>query len=243
MKRSRIVIVEDEPAIRRGIADTLRLHGYEVVETCDGANGLIASRQEQVDLILLDLMLPQMDGLQVLKELRKTHPTRGVIILTARGTEDDRVRGLKLGADDYVIKPFSARELLARVEAMLRRIVSTAPKVAQTVHIGELGTLDLFRRELLWNCGQRIELSETETSLLQYLLSHRHRAIGRDELLEKVWGISPEGLETRTVDMHIARLRAKLKEPSGQDTPETIITVRSTGYMVGPGIQIPVEAK
>src|SRR4051812_72866 len=119
--KARIVVVEDEPAIRRGVSDALRITGYDVAEAADGHSGLIAATQPHVDLVLLDILLPRRDGLDVLCEVRKVHPARPVILLTARGTEEDRVRGLKLGADDYVVKPFSARELLARVEAVLRR--------------------------------------------------------------------------------------------------------------------------
>ena len=240
VSKARIVVVEDEPAFRRGVADALRITGYDVAEAADGHSGLIAATQPHVDLVLLDILLPRRDGLDVLCEVRKCHPARPVILLTARGTEEDRVKGLKLGADDYVVKPFSARELLARVEAVLRR---TAPKPADvvTVHFGK-GMIDLPRREVRWPGGNRMELSETETALLQYLVNHRQRAVTRDELLERVWGITPEGLETRTVDMHVARLRAKLKDPSGRDTPEAIVTVRARGYMAGPGLQVPVEA-
>src|SRR5215469_11025818 len=121
MSAVRVVVIEDEPAIRRGVADVLRATGYEVAEAADGTQGLEEALRRSVDLVLLDLLLPKRDGLDVLAEVRKVRPTLPVIILTARGGEDDRVRGLKMGADDYVVKPFSARELLARVEALLRR--------------------------------------------------------------------------------------------------------------------------
>src|SRR5499426_4075927 len=127
MATARIVIVEDEPAIRRGVTDALKSSGYEVVEAGDGDRGLEESLRQGIDLVLLDLLLPRRDGLDVLGEVRKVRPTLPVIILTARGTEEDRVRGLKMGADDYVVKPFSARELLARVEAVLRRSVGRSP--------------------------------------------------------------------------------------------------------------------
>lgn len=240
VSKARIVVVEDEPAIRRGVSDTLRISGYDVAEACDGHAGLIAANQPHVDLVLLDILLPRRDGLDVLCEVRKSHPARPVILLTARGTEEDRVKGLKLGADDYVVKPFSARELLARVEAVLRRTIKPAPDVHK-VSFGK-GTIDLPRREVRWPGGNRMELSETETALLQYLVNHRQRAVTREELLERVWGITPEGLETRTVDMHVARLRAKLRDPSGRETAEAIVTVRARGYMAGPGLQVPVEA-
>jgi DNA-binding response OmpR family regulator len=240
VSKARIVVVEDEPAIRRGVSDALRITGYDVAEASDGHSGLIAATQPHVDLVLLDILLPRRDGLDVLCEVRKVHPARPVILLTARGTEEDRVKGLNLGADDYVVKPFSARELLARVEAVLRRTAPQAPQV-RTVHYGK-GMIDLPRREVRWPGGNRMELSETETALLQYLVSHRQRAVTREELLERVWGITPDGLETRTVDMHVARLRAKLKDPSGRATGEAIVTVRARGYMAGPGLQVPVEA-
>src|SRR5437016_12701064 len=127
MPGSRIVVIEDEPAIRRGVVDALRATGYQVTEAADGARGLEEAVRLGVDLVLLDLLLPRRDGLEVLAEVRQARPTLPVIILTARGTEDDRVRGLKMGADDYVVKPFSARELLARVEAVLRRSLGPPP--------------------------------------------------------------------------------------------------------------------
>src|SRR5262245_13490765 len=151
MPRARIVVVEDEPAIRRGVSDALRLSGYDVTEACDGAVGYREASSGGIDLVLLDIMLPKRDGLEVLSELRRTCPTRPVILLTARGSEDDRVRGLKMGADDYVVKPFSARELIARVEAILRRTLRPVPEVC-LVAVGP-GTIDLRRREVRWPDG------------------------------------------------------------------------------------------
>src|SRR5438067_7931809 len=147
MPPTRLVVVEDEHAIRRGVADALRASGYDVAEAADGVRGLEEAVRSGVDLVLLDLMLPRRAGLEVLTELRKVRPSLPVIILTARGSEDDRVRGLKMGADDYVVKPFSARELLARVEAVLRR----APRSSQASG-ARLGgaTLDFRRREVIW---------------------------------------------------------------------------------------------
>src|ERR1700730_8052129 len=157
----RVVIIEDEPPIRRGVADALRAAGYEIAEAADGVQGQEEALRLGVDLVLLDLLLPGRDGLDVLTELRKVRPTLPVIILTARGTEDDRVRGLKMGADDYVVKPFSARELLARVEAVLRRSVDR-PGGVQGARLGR-ATIDLERREVRWSGHERVELSETET--------------------------------------------------------------------------------
>jgi DNA-binding response OmpR family regulator len=235
--KARIVLVEDEPAIRRGVSDALRLSGYDVTEAADGATGLREAAAGGVDLVLLDLVLPKRDGLEVLSELRRVNPTRPVIILTARGSEEDRVRGLKMGADDYVVKPFSAKELLARVEAVLRRTLKPMADVA-SARIGR-GVVDLERREVRWSETERSDLSETETALLKYLAANKDRAVSRDELLGKVWGIGSAGLETRAVDMHIARLRVKLKDPAGpEDQPDVIITVRSHGYMCGPGFSV-----
>ncbi len=238
MPKARIVVVEDEPAIRRGVSDALRLSGYEVTEAGDGALGLREGAAAGVDLVLLDLLLPKRDGLDVLAELRRSCPTRPVIILTARGSEDDRVRGLKMGADDYVVKPFSAKELIARVEAVLRRTMRPVPEV-RLVRVGK-GTIDLHRREVRWTCGTRSDLSETEAALLRYLVSNKERAVSREELLSRVWGIGTAGLETRAVDMHVARLRAKLKDPAvpDDDQVEVIVTVRAHGYMAGPALVV-----
>src|SRR5438067_10938426 len=238
MADPRIVVVEDEPAIRRGVSDALRASGYPVTEAGDGERGLEESLRAGVDLVLLDLLLPRRDGLAVLAEIRKSRPTLPVIILTARGTEADRVRGLKMGADDYVVKPFSARELLARVEAVLRRttVKPTEVRGAKLAH----AVIDFERREIRWTQDRRSDLSETETALLRFLVANKQRAVSRDEILTRLWGITPQHLETRTIDMHIARLRTKLRDPSGRDTPEAILTVRSQGYMAGPDL-VPVE--
>src|SRR5262245_59772799 len=241
MTPTRLVVIEDDQAIRRGVADALRASGYEVAEAGDGVRGLEEAVRPGIDLVLLDLMLPRRDGLDLLAQLRRSRPALPVIILTARGGEDDRVRGLKMGADDYVVKPFSARELLARVEAVLRRSLgrSTSGAVAG-VRLGH-AVIDLERREVSWSPESRGELSETECAILGFLVAHRRRAVSRDELLSGIWGIEPRGLETRTIDMHIARLRGKLRDPSGKPTPEAILTVRAHGYMAGPDLH-PIEA-
>src|SRR3954469_17685170 len=167
---ARVVVVEDEPAIRRGVADALRISGYQVIEAADGPEGLAAGTRGPADLVLLDLLLPRMDGLDVLKGIRTARPTLPVIILTARGGEDDRVRGLRLGADDYVVKPFSARELLARVEAVLRR----SPHRDREIGRARLGhaKLDLTRGEVLFHDGGRCHLSDREWELLHDLARH-----------------------------------------------------------------------
>jgi DNA-binding response OmpR family regulator len=238
MHSARIVVIEDEQAIRRGVVDALRASGYEVAEAADGEKGQTEALRAGVDLVLLDLMLPRRDGLEVLAEVRSVRPTLPVIVLTARGSEDDRVRGLKMGADDYIVKPFSARELLARVEAVLRRSLGR-PADVQGARLGR-AVIDLSRREVRWSETERAELSETESAILAFLVAHRKRAVSREELLSRIWGIEPQGLETRTVDMHIARLRTKLRDPSGRKSPEAILTVRARGYMAGPDLS-PLE--
>ncbi len=210
--------------------------GFEVTEAADGKSGLEAAVRLGVDLVLLDLLLPKRDGLEVLAELRTIRPTLPVIILTARGSEDDRVKGLKRGADDYVIKPFSARELLARVEAVLRRSVDR-PVAVKAARLGG-AVIDFDRREVRWPGEDRTELSETETAILSFLVENKHRAVSREELLNRVWGVGHRGIETRTIDMHIVRLRGKLRHPSNSDSPEAIVTVRAQGYMVGPELEV-----
>ena len=235
MSAPHIVVVEDEPTIRRGVVDALKLSGYLVTEASDGAIGYEQSIRPGVRLVLLDLLLPRRDGLEVLTDLRKVRPTLPVIILTARGSEDDRVRGLRMGADDYVVKPFSARELLARVEAILRR-TPDKPSGAAKARLGR-ASIDFHRREVKWSEKDRIELSETEAGILLFLLENKERSVSREEILSRLWGLNPTGLETRTIDMHVARLRAKLRDPAGKSTPEAIVTVRAHGYMAGPDLK------
>jgi DNA-binding response OmpR family regulator len=234
MALARIVIVEDEAPIRQGIAAALRNAGYEPVEAPDGEAGLAAARQPGVDLVLLDLLLPKLDGMDVLKQLRRTHSTLPVIILTARGTEDERVSGLTSGADDYVVKPFSARELLARIEAVLRRSPER-PTTVRGLTFRQV-EVDLGRREVRVSGGAAAALSETECAILDYLAANRNRAISRNELLSRVWGLNVAGVETRTIDMHVARLRSKLADGPGTGE-DFIATVRGKGYMLGPNVQ------
>jgi len=229
MSRGKVLVVEDDPAIRRGVLDALRFEGFEVTEASNGRAGLDAALTSDCQLVLLDLVMPEMDGLQVLGELRKSRPTLPVIILTARGEESDRVRGLKLGADDYVVKPFSVKELLARAEAVLRR----SPERPNDVSVVKVpaGEADLARREVRFSDGQRQELSEREADLLRYLVTNPGRAVSRDEILQRVWRISPQGVETRTIDMCVVRLREKLRDDP--EKPKILLTVRGKGYMYG----------
>jgi len=231
-----ILIVEDEESIRLGVAEALRAAGYDAVQAADGLAGLSAARRPGIRMVLLDLMLPKLDGMSVLRQLRRTHPTLPVIVLTARGAEDDRVEGLKAGADDYVVKPFSAKELIARVEAVLRRSAER-PMNAAKIKAGKVN-VDLERRELRRD-NERDTLSETECAILLHLAAYPGRVISRDELLTRVWGLSGDGIETRTIDMHVARLRAKLATMNNDKTDEPyIVTVRGKGYMLGPAVSV-----
>jgi len=232
----RIVVIEDEDAIRQGVVDALAYAGYRPAEAADGETGLLAARDAETDLVLLDLQLPGMDGLDMLVELRKTHPTLPVIILTARGSEDDRVQGLKYGADDYVVKPFSARELLARVEAVLRRCPERPHPVRSIT--ANRHTIDLDRSEVRFDGGKITQLSEMETEILRHFATNPTRVVSRDELLARVWGIDNRKLETRAVDMHITRLRNKLCELETGNSVEWITTVRGKGYMLGSGLML-----
>jgi DNA-binding response OmpR family regulator len=227
MSRTRILTIEDDPAIRRGIVDALRFAGYETLEAGDGDAGLELAVKGQFDLLLLDLVLPGREGFEILGEVRRLRPTLPVIILTARGEEADRVRGLRDGADDYVVKPFSVKELLARVEAVIRRSAERPSDLSEVKIRG--GLIDLARCEVRFDDGRRTELSERELELVRYLAANSGRAIARDELLANVWRISPKGVSTRTIDMHIARLREKLEDDPSR--PEVILTVRGKGYM------------
>ena len=227
MSQQRILTIEDDMAIRRGIVDALRFAGYDVIEAGDGENGLRMATGHQYDLLLLDLVLPKRDGFEILEAVRRVRPTLPIIILSARGEEADRVRGLRDGADDYVVKPFSVKELLARVEAVMRRTAERPSNVSKVKIAG--GLIDLRRHEVRFDDGRRAELSERETELVQYLAANSGRAISRDELLANVWQISPRGLSTRTIDMHIVRLREKIEEDLSR--PAVILTVRGKGYM------------
>jgi DNA-binding response OmpR family regulator len=226
---TRVLVVEDDTAIRRGLVDALSFAGYETLESGDGAAGLEMALECPIDLVLLDVMLPGKDGFEILRELRQANPTLPVIMVTARGAEEDRVRGLVDGADDYVIKPFSARELLARVEAVLRRSPERGSDVCRLAVDDR--TVDLERREVRWPDGSIRSLTEREAAIVRYLAVNRGRAIDRQELLHRVWGLNPRGLHTRTVDMQIARLREKLEADPAN--PRVVLTVRGKGYMLG----------
>jgi DNA-binding response OmpR family regulator len=228
MAFGRILTIEDDAAIRRGIVDALSFAGYDAIQAADGNEGCRAAVSRDYDLLLLDMVLPGRSGLEILREVRSVRPTLPVIILSARGEERDRVTGLRLGADDYVVKPFSIDELLARIDAVLRRSPARPTDVAELAIPG--GCVDFGRCEVRFNGGGREELSERERVLLRYLAQNSGRAISREELLENVWQIDARGVTTRTIDMHVARLREKLRDIG--DEPRVLLTVRGKGYML-----------
>jgi DNA-binding response OmpR family regulator len=226
--RGRVLVIEDDAAIRRGIADALAASGYQALSEGDGDGGLAAALAADVDLVLLDVVLPRRDGFAVLEQVRRVRPTLPVIMLTARGAEQDRVRGLQTGADDYVVKPFSVTELLARVEAVLRRSAAR-PLPVQSLALGGR-TVDFARRLVLGADGSTSELTELESELLRYLAANPARIVTRDELLANVWRLDARGLATRTVDMAVARLREKLGDDPA--APQVLRTVRGKGYVL-----------
>jgi DNA-binding response OmpR family regulator len=228
LARTTILVVEDDAAIRRGLCDALAFAGYAVGECARGDEAVDRALALAPDLLLLDVLLPGKDGFEILRELRVSHPQLPVILLTARGAEEDRVRGLKLGADDYVVKPFSAGELLARVEAVLRRSAER-PRGLRTLRLGDR-TVDLELGEIALAGGEKRRLSELEASILRYLAAHRGRPVDRRELLQRLWGGNSREMETRTIDMHVRRLREKLERDPAQ--PQLLVTIRSRGYML-----------
>lgn len=223
--KKHVLVIEDDAAIRCGVVDALELDGYEVTQADTALGGIASVGQSECDIVLLDLVLPDGDGLDVLKEIRGVRPKLPVIILTARGEEPDRIKGLKLGADDYVVKPFSVQELTARIEAVLRR--ATPEPTREQVSVPG-GLVDFRRCELTFDDGATIELSEREADILRYLAGRPGKPVSRDELLSEVWKIDPRGVQSRTIDMHIARLREKLRDSSAN--PAVIRTVRGRGY-------------
>lgn len=217
-------MVEDDEAVRRGIVDALQCGGYQTLEARDGAEGMEKGLRASYQLMLLDMVMPHRNGLEVLAALKRERAGQPVIILSARGEEADRVRGLQGGADDYVVKPFSVRELLARVEAVLRRSCERVAATETLCFPG--GVIDVTKRELTFDDGRRAELSMKEVDVVRYLMRAAGRAVSREELLRHVWHLEARGMETRTIDMHIAHLRTKL----GDGEQSLIVTVRGKGY-------------
>lgn len=223
-----VLVIEDDAAIRQGLVDALGFAGFAARQAATGPEGLELAIGCDCDLVLLDLVLPGLDGLSLLGELRNVKPALPVIVLTARGQEADRVQGLRLGADDYVVKPFSVRELLARVTAVLRRTAERPIDVSRLPL--PAGLADLERREVRLDDGPTAQLTELEVQLLRYLAANPGRAISRDELLARVWRLDATGLDTRTVDMAVMRLREKLGDNGSK--PAVLLTVRGKGYML-----------
>jgi DNA-binding response OmpR family regulator len=222
---TKILIVEDEPNMVAGLRDNFEFEGYEVITAGDGIAGLERALEESPDLVILDVMMPRMSGLDVCRQLKAKRSSIPVIMLTARGQEVDKVVGLELGADDYVTKPFSIRELLARVKAVLRRSGAISKMPADQYSFGDV-EVDVRSCQVLRQ-GKSLEFSSKEFELLKYFLSHRGETLSRDRLLEEVWGYE-HFPTTRTVDTHIVRLRQKV-EPK-PDEPRFILTVHGTGY-------------
>jgi two-component system alkaline phosphatase synthesis response regulator PhoP len=221
---AKILVVEDEPNMVAGLRDNFEFEGYQVITARDGVEGLQRALDESPDLVVLDVMMPRMSGLEVCKQLRAKRGSIPIIMLTARGQEVDKVVGLELGADDYVTKPFSIRELLARVKAVLRR-TSVVPKDQDRRSFGEV-EVDLRKCRVL-RSGKAIDISSKEFELLKYFIVHSGETLSRDRLLEDVWGYDNYPT-TRTVDTHLVRLRQKL-EPN-PDQPQYFLTVHGTGY-------------
>jgi DNA-binding response OmpR family regulator len=224
-----VLVVEDEVRLAQALQRGLRAEGFAVDVAADGAEGLHLAREEPYDAVILDVMLPKVSGFEVMERMRAGGDTTPTIMLTARGEEEDRVRGLMAGADDYVVKPFSITELVARVEANLRRRrMDLAP--AETIDFDGV-SVDFEKHRVVRN-GAPEELPAKETDLLRYLMLHRDRVISREELLEKVWEYpNVRGVETRTVDNYVVRLRQKV-EPDPR-RPRVVLTVRGRGYRYG----------
>jgi two-component system alkaline phosphatase synthesis response regulator PhoP len=222
--KTRILIVEDEPAMVAGLRDNFEYEGYEVISAADGAEGLERALADSPDLVVLDVMMPRLSGLDVCKQLKTQRPSLPIIMLTARGQEIDKVVGLELGADDYVTKPFSIRELMARVKAVLRRVSVHAP-AAEVYRFSDV-EVNVRSNEVL-RAGAAVDLSAKEFALLAYFVAHPAETLTRDRLLDAVWGYENYP-NTRTVDTHIVHLRQKL-EPNPEE-PRFILTVHGSGY-------------
>ncbi|MCB9754337.1 MAG: response regulator transcription factor [Myxococcales bacterium] len=227
----RVLIVEDEAPIRDGLVDLFSGQGFRVDSVADGREGLARLTCNTYELVLLDIMLPGLDGLSVLRRYRARGELTPVLMLTAKGAESDIVAGIEAGADDYVTKPFGIRELIARARGLLRRQQAHAEQPASRAARYRVGRaaveLDVDRLHIAWS-GGTITLTPREGAILTYLIGHLHRPVTRSELLTDVWGYRDGSIRTRTVDMHMAQLRGKLKAAPGGD--DWITTVRGRGY-------------
>ena len=228
--RRRILLVEDDPTLRQALAFNLTREGYEVSTASDGERALDAARNERLDVILLDVMLPGMSGIEVLRVLRREGVTTPVIVLSAKADEIDRVVGLKVGADDYITKPFSRPELLARVEAVLRRQrrEGDEPPAEERMDFGPI-SIDVARREVAIG-GSPVHLTTKEFDLLVHMAGNPGRIFTRDQLLARIWGYDYSG-DGRTVDVHVSWLRGKLRDADGHNY---FRTVRGVGYAFAP---------
>ena len=226
-RKIRLLIVEDEPAIRTGLVDVFVYHGYEVEATADGRDGLQKALSGRFDLLLLDVMLPGMNGFEVCERIRAEDREQPIILLTAKSGDEDIIHGLSLGADDYVAKPFSVAQLVLRVQAVLRR---SRIGVEMDGLIGLGNEIEIDARNLSGRRGgESLSFTRREVEILQYLKANGDRAVSREELLSKVWGYARNlDLETRTVDIHMAKLRRKI-EPDPAN-PRFLVTVRGAGY-------------
>ena len=225
---TKVLVVEDDPGILRTVADNLRFEQCEVITASDGESAYVLNQKEQPDLIVLDLMLPRMSGLELCRKLRTEDVQVPVLMLTARSEEADRIRGLDLGGDDYVTKPFSVPELMARVRALLRR-ASSMSGASATLRFGQV-EVD-FRRYAAHVRGRPVDMTRKEFALLRFLASREDTVVTRDDILNKVWGLDSYPV-TRTVDNHIAGLRAKLEADPAR--PIHIQTVHGVGYKFVP---------
>lgn len=230
-EKEKILIVDDETSIRRILETRLSMIGYEVISASDGEEALAVFRTEYPTLVILDVMMPKLDGYGVCQELRKESDVP-IIMLTALGDVSDRITGLELGADDYIIKPFSPKELEARIRCVLRRIdkITVNPSIPSSgiINIGFL-KIDTNKRQV-YKSNERVRLTGMEFSLLELLISKAGEAFSRSSILQEVWGYMPERhVDTRVVDVHISRLRAKLEDDPSN--PDLILTARGTGYL------------
>ena len=225
--KPRLLVVEDEESIRNGLIDVLVYHGYEVDSADNGTNGLTKSLSGHYDLLLLDVMLPGVDGFEICNQVRERDKEQAIIMLTAKSADEDIIRGLSYGADDYVAKPFSIAQLVLRIQAVLRRsnAVSLADKtivLSQELSIDTDSLTGNFK-------GESIQFTRKEIEVLQYLSANSERPVSREELLNKVWGYSKEiEIETRTVDIHVAKIRRKIEVE--HKSPRYLLTVRGAGY-------------
>ena len=229
--KEKILVVDDESSIRRILETRLSLIGYTVVTASDGEEALLMYKKEMPKLIILDIMMPKLDGYGVCQEIRKESEIP-IIMLTALGDVADRITGLELGADDYIVKPFSPKELEARIKAILRRV----EKLSQNTHVATSGIISMAgikidtNRRQVYKHNEKIRLTGMEFSLLELLISKSGEAFSRASILQEVWGYTPERhVDTRVVDVHISRLRSKLEEDPSN--PDLILTARGTGYL------------